>query len=353
MKTSCNNIMIYNKNILVILEFGIPHYRKFIFNWFEKKFNAFKIIHSNERFKREMDYNACKCLNTIYINDIRICLFNIFKIRKYDIIISTFNYRRPHTWLPWFLFKRKKWIFWGKGVGRSSNKLLLLLKKHMINNSSGYVVYTPSGKKELVSIGVNPSKISIAYNTLKISNSEVTNGSEYLLYVGRIQKRKGLHKVLEAIKGTPRKLVIVGNDGDYGEKFKVLINKMGLQNQVIFKGAIYDEEMLKKIFSKSVAYISPYHVGLGVVHAFAYGVPVITCKKNNYSPEFSYCSKKNSYLYKDDSELPKKIEEAFNDKERNFQKRIKAYEFYQSNLNYRNVLNAFEYHFEKLNNWNS
>lgn len=333
--------------LILLLEYGIPHYRRFIFDWLRDKSSHFKIIHSGERFSFDYDYQAKKGLNLKLFKGISICIFNIFIIRNYDVVVSTLNYRKPHTWIPWFFYRDKKWIFWGQGSGNSKSKLVIKIKKYIINNSDGYIVYTPAGKKELEDIGVNSSKISIAYNTLKIDNFELTMGSDYLLFVGRIQKRKGLERVLKAIQNTAYKFVIVGKGGDYELELKNMALKMNLANQVIFKGEVYDDEELKDIFSGAASYISPDHLGLGVVHAFAYGVPVIVNRNKNHAPEFLYCTNNNSYIYDNDIELPLIIDEVFNDGEKRIMKKEKAFKYYKDNLDYKNVLIAFDYQLKR------
>ena len=268
---------------------------------------------------------------------------------KYEIIISTLNFRKPHTWVPFLLFPKKKWIFWGQGVHQNDSKLFNAIRRYFINKSLGYVTYTDKGKENMKNIGVLPEKLSVAYNTLKIDNAEMTTGRDYLLYVGRIQKRKGIEKAIECIKKSNYKLVIIG-DGDYLSYLKDLVKKYDIEERVKFIQAIYDDNLLKKYFSKAIAYISPDHVGLGVVHSFAYGVPVVTCKNRNHAPEFEYCNETNSYLYNNDNELLETIENIYSDHQMRQDKKKNAFDFFNNNLHFENVLKAFNYQFCKISN---
>ena len=336
------------KRCLLILEFGIPHYRKFLYQFFQHLFKEFKIIHSGEIFADDPDFENRKCYNLKLLKGISLCFFNIFQLRKYDIIISTLNFRKPHTWVPFFIFFKKDWIFWGQGPGKSRNLILRLLRKVIVNNSLGYVTYTENGKWSLIKNGIHEQKISVAYNTLKINNSALTSGdNNYLLYVGRIQPRKGLMKVLQAITGTNHQLVIVG-EGEHLKILNELIELNGLTSQVTVFTSIYEEERLKDIFSNAVAYISPDHVGLGVVHSFAYGVPVITCKNRKHAPEFEYCNDSNSFLYENDSELKSIITNVFRDTEARNKKSRCAYDYYKEFLDFKNAYAAFNYHFNNM-----
>ena len=55
---------------------------------------------------------------------------------------------------------------------------------------------------------------------------------------------------------------------------------------VIFHKSSLDLLLLSHVFSRSIAYVSPGHVGLGVLHSFSFGVPVITFELDTHAPEF-------------------------------------------------------------------
>jgi|LSQX01.1.fsa_nt_gb glycosyltransferase involved in cell wall biosynthesis len=336
-----------NRNCLLLLEFGIPHYRYFIFEYFNSVFKEFEIFHSGERFSENNDFKNKKGVNIKFPNEISLTFFNPFLFFKYELIISTLNLRKPHTWLPIIFFPKKKWILWGQGVHKNESKLLNNFRRYIISKSIGYVTYTDKGRENLISMGVMPEKISVAYNTLRIDNSEMTIGKDYLLYVGRLQKRKGIEKVIKCIKNTKYKLLIIG-DGDYKIYLKDLVKSYKLEEQVEFIQGIYDDNLLKKYFSNSIAYVSPDHVGLGVVHSFAYGVPVVTCRNRKHAPEFEYCNESNSYLYNDDNELLDTIKCIYTDDKMRLVKKENAFSFFNKNLHFENVYKAFIYQFKKI-----
>ena len=61
-------------------------------------------------------------------------------------------------------------------------------------------------------------------------------------------------------------------------------------------GPIHEQKKLGEIFSHALAYVSPGHVGLGVLHSLACGVPVITCTERLHSVEITNCKPENSLL---------------------------------------------------------
>jgi len=79
---------------------------------------------------------------------------------------------------------------------------------------------------------------------------------------------------------------IIG-EGEENEYLKDLSVKLNISNRVIFYGKITNEITLKGLFRQAYAYISPGPVGLGVLHSFAYGVPVLHKKRGNMVQNFT------------------------------------------------------------------
>ena len=61
---------------------------------------------------------------------------------------------------------------------------------------------------------------------------------------------------------------------------------MDITDHVDFLGAINDAERLKAEYDRSLAYVSTGALGLGIVHSFSYGVPVIAFPDIQNGPEF-------------------------------------------------------------------
>jgi glycosyltransferase involved in cell wall biosynthesis len=56
---------------------------------------------------------------------------------------------------------------------------------------------------------------------------------------------------------------------------------------VLFWGALYDEEQLAEIFSIAEIFVLPRWVGLAIVHAFTFGLPIIS-QRGYHPPEIQY-----------------------------------------------------------------
>ncbi len=107
----------------------------------------------------------------------------------------------------------------------------------------------------------------------------------YLLYVGTLQPRKNLARVLDAfgrIAGQPGasgvQLVLAGKRGWLHDDLFAQVKRLGLAERVLFPGYIPDED-LPALQSGALAFVFPslYEgFGIPVLEAGACGVPVIT-----------------------------------------------------------------------------
>lgn len=331
------------KNILFLFEFGVPNYRAFILNHLTKS-NLYKInsVSADDKFnyQDELDNNIV-AKHLLGKKENRLYWFNPLRILWSDYIFTTFNLRRPHTWLFILLFPWKKWIFWGQGIWKGGF-LADFLRKVLLKISKGYIVYTEEGKNNLTAFGYDVKRISIAQNTLFIPNSEKISRGKCLLYVGRLQQRKGLEDVFPYLRKLNLTFVIVG-DGDYKNKLVELANQLKVRDLVQFEEATFDERTIKNYFKEAVCYVSPGHVGLGVVHAFSYGCPVLTLTNNEHAPEYIYCNSSNSYLIKNINELEHGLAKLKENKLELQMKRNAAFSTYTYKLSPENVLNAFKF----------
>ena len=121
----------------------------------------------------------------------------------------------------------------------------------------------------------------ISDGVFKIENNEVSNR---LLWVGGIEPRKGLLNLLKAIniirKEIPSaKLHIIGKvrKRKYFDSLTDYVNENGLKNQVIFKGALSNDELNKEYGECSVFVFPSEEESQGIVllEAMAAGKPVV------------------------------------------------------------------------------
>lgn len=107
----------------------------------------------------------------------------------------------------------------------------------------------------------------------------------YFLFVGTLQPRKNLSRVLDAYYNLPasvreqRKLVVVGRAGWGCDEILQRLEQLQVQGDIIWLNHVTDKEELRYIYSAAGVFVFPslYEgFGLPVLEAFACRVPVIT-----------------------------------------------------------------------------
>lgn len=115
---------------------------------------------------------------------------------------------------------------------------------------------------------------------------------DYFLFVGSLEKRKNLVRLVEAYSTARRrqgltfpKLVLAGKEGFGGEEVVNAIRKLNVQDSVIPLGECSDKA-LQKLYSraKALVYVSLYEgFGFPILEAMARGIPVITAARSAMS----------------------------------------------------------------------
>jgi glycosyltransferase involved in cell wall biosynthesis len=336
--------------VLFISDFGLRSYREFIYNALNESeyIDDFLVVHSG--LKYHGNFESLHSLRLPFIGNYKTIGMHIGVLKhiyKYDVIISSFNLRILSCWLPSLIFRKKKWIFWGKGLGDSESILVKNTRKLLANRADRILVYNEVKKNELINtLKIDKSKVISVNNTIKISNAgydERSNG-KYLLYFGRIQERKGLielidsyHKYIEQCEWDHFPHLRLVGDGIFKKKIKERVNDLELNKYVDFFEGVYDDVSIKNHFKNAIAYISPFNIGLAVVNSFAYGVPVITTKIEQAGPEYYYLNDKNSIICKGIDDLAVAMVKITNS-DKIYKYKKDCFEFYKTNLDYRIML---------------
>jgi glycosyltransferase involved in cell wall biosynthesis len=122
--------------------------------------------------------------------------------------------------------------------------------------------------RKYLELGVEKGQVEVVYpsvDTCKVDrlNSQVRGGSFYaekfglkgnrvVLFVGRIERRKGLQYLVKAVpdivKEVPDvKVVIAGPDAGYVGQLKQLVDAFGVRDYVFFAGVLSDLDVIKAI----------------------------------------------------------------------------------------------------------
>jgi len=263
--------------------------------------------------------------------------FHLGDFDNADVIIIPSNLRMIDYYSFW---RRKYWqktIRWGHLTGRTNGNVFVEKFRYwFFKNFPALIFYEASTRSNFISHGFDPKRLFVANNTQYVEPSTVHPYEErrYFLYVGRIQDRKGLDLAVQAFAHVKREhddpqllFVVVG--GGETEQLKRIAKEKRVEKSVLFVGPVHDQAKLGEWFSHAIAYVSPGHVGLGVLHSFACGVPVITCSGRLHSVEISNCSPDNSFVvpYNVD-DIASAMEQLYSDKKLQNKLSNNAYDHY-------------------------
>jgi glycosyltransferase involved in cell wall biosynthesis len=211
--------------------------------------------------------------------------------RRFDATVSMFDLRWPAFLLPVFGKRLGKVIFHGHRY--SGNWVADGVRDFLMKQADCLLMYGDEEVGLMVERGIDPSKIIVAPNTIDVPNHAdfSSDAKTSLLFVGRLQNRKRLELAFEIFARLQGKIPdsiqfdVVGA-GEPEHDLRQLAAQLGIAHKVHFHGRVIDNDVLATFFSRAIAYISPGPVGLGVLHSFAFGVPVITLREGRHGPEF-------------------------------------------------------------------
>lgn len=171
--------------------------------------------------------------------------------------------------------------------------------KYSINNARAIITISKYSKKDIIkAYKINKDKIFVAYpgfdssvykkidDPVKIKQVVQKYGLDgtYLIFIGTIQPRKNLARLIEAFKGVEGvSLAIVGKSqgaGREGWKFEEILNKpreLGIEKRVVFTGFVPNEDLVYLLNGAKALILPSLYEGFGIplVDSFACGVPVI------------------------------------------------------------------------------
>ena len=170
-----------------------------------------------------------------------------------------------------------------------------------INKAKHVLTISQFSKDEIIKIyHTNPDKISVVYpgfdrethhskipmtKQLQVRKKYGIAG-KYLLYVGTLQPRKNLNRLVEAfakLKNKQVKLVIGGKKGWLYDQIFEQVKNLKLEKRVLFLGFVPNED-LPGLIKGAIAYVLPsLYEGFGMppVEAQAVGVPVVVSRESS------------------------------------------------------------------------
>ena len=360
------------KKSLLILQNTIRVYRKPLFNFLAEYYDV-TVLHSGEKILKKSDL-----FNEIVIPKKLVWKFNIQPklqirriVRDFDVVIAMFDVHWPYYFIPLFFNRQNKYILWGHWY--STNRLINFVRNYLMRKADKLLMYGGQEIERMIKSGISPDNIIIAPNTYynKYPTDSSRSNKSSFLFIGRLQAGTGqnskrvdlLLRAFAKIEKLIRKDIVIDivGDGDELDGLQKLALRLGIAKKVKFYGHLDDDESLIKLFSKSIAMVSPGHVGLSVLQAFSYGVPVVTGKAIKYREEtqhllnlltekkvvlgpeyYNLVNEENSILVESLIELQCSLQRLCND--RNFSVKLgkNAFQFYVKKRSITHMVDGFK-----------
>ena len=227
--------------------------------------------------------------------------------RKYsDVVVLRWS-PRSLTQFPALLRARAAGVatvLWGHGYSKSDRGWWQRVRNWLGRRASAILFYEPRTRDAYVRDGWDSDTLFVALNCLDHSDVEEArqwwldhpdelvqfrrdqqiDNDPMILFVSRLHAANRVEWLIQATAELARempglKTVIIGNGPAEKERLKALAVEMKADSNVVFQDGIYDERRLAPWFLSARVFCYPANMGLSLLHAFWYGVPVVASNR--------------------------------------------------------------------------
>lgn len=263
---------------------------------------------------------------------------------EYDVMIIPNDLYCPSVWQVHRAArkKNKRIVIFSIGFPQYKQWLRDKIRVWWAHNVDAMVLYSYAHRERFIRCGVPAEKIFVAPNALdtkKIESAEANMTPEKLqefkkhygltesfniIHAGRMVEMKQLELLLKATAKLVKvfgnlKLLLLGA-GPMLEPWQQLARELGIADNIIWPGAIYEHDDLCYWFHSSHLCVAPAQQGLIANLSHSYGVPLITSDNQRWQgPEIQVFTEGKTgllYKYRDIDDLAEKIKELLKDPER-------------------------------------
>ncbi len=332
-----------------------------------KRFSRFSSIKTEPRF----NHKRLKSVSIIFekFNNINQFFFSpgvLFALAKFkpDVVLTegTSNIVNNLLVCSYCIMRKIPYVWWDLGIIRGQNsqnifrRILTPIINFYIKHSAGILGYSTFAKKYFMQMGIEEKKITVAYNTIRLSHhidykkanaeraselSEKLKTSDKFVFitVGSVEKQKRFDRLIRAFLKLNKEekniaLIIVG-DGAELENLKLLAN--GNEN-IIFAGSQFEDVGL--YFMQGNVFVLPGLGGLSINEAMTYEMPVISAPADGTELDLIKNFETGFLLEtSSDDELYERMKWCCQNKEKMSTMGETAYKFITENYSLENMIN--------------
>lgn len=219
-----------------------------------------------------------------------------------DVAVLEYNSGLPSL-LPAIRKARRRGVgvvVWGHGYSWRDSKWSRRLRNWLGAKADAILLYNHHARERMIEEGMPADRLFVAQNALDQAPIQAARdawladpaalaafrrehgieGRPVALFVSRLLAQNRidllLHAAARLAETHPDLVVAIVGDGEQREHLAELARKLGIEDRVRMPGAIYGEDALAPWFLSAQAMVYPDYMGLSVLHAQGYGLPVVT-----------------------------------------------------------------------------
>ena len=220
-------------------------------------------------------------------------------------------------------------VLWGHGYSKRERGWRRWLRWRVARLATAVLLYNRATAKRLIDDGLPAERVFVALNTLDQSEIQAAR-ADWLSRPGDLAAFRERHGLVEGrtvlfvsrldgnrvdllidaaalLAGSmPDLKVILIGKGEERPALERRAADLGLSENVRFLGAVYGEAELAPWFLSADCYCYPVNIGLSLMHAFGYGLPVVTSDRTeSQNPEIeAFRDGENGLTYPDGDPAP-------------------------------------------------
>lgn len=192
-------------------------------------------------------------------------------------------------------------ILWGHGYSKKEAWYRKHIRDSIAKLADALVFYDHVTAKNFIDSGWDEEKIFVAPNSLdqteiqrarskwlddpgrqtRFQREQALEGRTNIIYIGRIYENNRLDLLIKALpqikEAVPNiQVLIIGRQNDAACALQSLAETLDVADSIRWLGEIYEEEEIAPFMLSSKLFCYPANVGLSIMHAMGYGLPVIT-----------------------------------------------------------------------------